>query len=154
MDGEFPKFVNPSVPKTSSTLRPSRQVAGHDAGFLECANDLTPPTHCCNVVANYPSFHLHPAITLPSTMEASVPAYDLESSPVPGQLATAVLDLQGTLIRGQKLPEEDASILFEMFSQSSQISSEVQRLCVSFSGYRYVVTRDETHVYIVQTRTE
>ena len=87
-------------------------------------------------------------------MEAPVPAIDLETSPVPGQLATAALDLEGTLVRGQKLPEEAAGILFEMFSQSSKISSEVQRLCVSFSGYRYVVTRDETHVYIVQTRTE
>ena len=82
------------------------------------------------------------------------PALDLENSPVPGQLAAAVLDLQGTYLRGQALSEHDAAILFEMFSQSSKVSSDVQRLCVSFSGHRYVVTRDETHVFIVQARNE
>lgn len=89
-----------------------------------------------------------------TAMEAPAPAFDLDSAPVPGQLATAVLDLQGTFIRGQHLAEDDAGILFEMFSQSSQISPDVQRLCVSFTGHRYIVTRDETHVYIVQTRAE
>ena len=89
-------------------------------------------------------------------MEAAVPppALDLENSPVPGQLATAVLDLQGAHVRGQDISEKDAAILFEMFSQSSKVSANVHRLCVSFSGYRYAVTRDETHVYIVQTRNE
>lgn len=84
------------------------------------------------------------------------PALDLENSPVPGQLGTAVLDLQGNLVHGgrEAVSEKDAGILFEMFSQSSKVSSDVQRLCVSFSGHRYVVTRDETHVYIVQTRNE
>lgn len=87
-------------------------------------------------------------------MEALPPTFDLESSPVPGQLGSAVLDLQGSLIRGQQVSEDDARILFEMFSQSSKVSSDVQRLCVSFSGYRYVVTRDESHVYVVQARNE
>lgn len=84
------------------------------------------------------------------------PALNLENSPVPGQLATAVLDLQGTYVQGSshELAERDAAILFEMFSQSSKIDSGVQRLCVSFTGHRYVVTRDASHVYIVQTRNE
>ena len=87
-------------------------------------------------------------------MEATPAAYDLESSPVPGQLGTAVLDLQGGLLNSQEISEHDASILFEMFSESSKVTSEVERLCVSLSGYRYVVTRDETHIYIVRARNE
>lgn len=83
------------------------------------------------------------------------PAFDLETSPVPGQIASAVLDLQGSVVRsGNLLPAHDVQILFEMFSQSAQISSDMERLSVSLSGYRYVVTRDDTHVYIVQTRKE
>lgn len=85
-------------------------------------------------------------------MEAPLPIYDLETSPVPGQMATAVLDLQGGIVRGPTMV--DAPILFEMFAQSAKVSPDIQRLCVSFSGYRYVVTRDETHVYIVQIRNE
>lgn len=84
-------------------------------------------------------------------MENPTPPMDLESSPLPGQVSSAVLDLQGSLLRGQ-LPERDASILFEMFSQSAKVSDDIQRLSVSFSGIRYVMTRDESHVYIVQTR--
>lgn len=89
-----------------------------------------------------------------ASSSATAPALDLESSPVSGQMASAVLDLEGNLLRGQ-VPESEASILFEMFSQSAKVSNDIQRISVSFaSGYRYVMTRDETHVYIVQARNE
>jgi hypothetical protein len=88
----------------------------------------------------------------------AIPAFDLETLPVPGQVAFAVLDLQGSVVvrsgNTQLLSEQDAPILFEMFSQSAQIDPNIQRLSVKLSGYRYTVTRDENHIYIVQTRNE
>lgn len=86
-------------------------------------------------------------------METVSPVLDLASSPVPGQMASAVLDLQGNLLRGQ-IPQHDANILFEMYSQSAKVSKDIQRLSVSFTANRYVMTRDESHIYIVQTRNE
>ena len=83
-----------------------------------------------------------------------LPAVDLESSPVQGQLASAVLDLEGNMIGGQ-LPAHDASTLFSMLSEAGSFLDldGFRRLTVTFPSVRYVVARDETHVYIVQTKT-
>jgi len=83
---------------------------------------------------------------------AASTALDLEASPVQGQLASAVLDLQGNLVRGS-LPT--APILFEMLAEAGSLlttKSSFRRLTVSFSDTRYVVSRDEHHVYMVQTK--
>jgi hypothetical protein len=86
-------------------------------------------------------------------MEATgAPPFDLEASPVQGQLASAVLDLNGNLVRGQLSPH-DASLLFQMLAEVGSLGVEnFRRLTVTFSSARYVVSRDENHVYMVQTR--
>ncbi|CAB9496470.1 expressed unknown protein [Seminavis robusta] len=88
---------------------------------------------------------------------AVLPAVDLEASPVQGQLASAVLDLQGNMVRGQLSPP-DADTLFRMLVEAGSLETTMEgaggfrRLTVTFSSIRYVVARDEEHVYIVQTR--
>jgi len=86
-------------------------------------------------------------------MSNAIPAIDLDTSPVQGQLASAVLDLQGNMIRGQLAPQ-DASTLFQMLVETGNLQSQdkFRRLTVTFPSIRYVMTRDESHVYIVQTR--
>lgn len=79
------------------------------------------------------------------------PALDLDSSPIPGQLAHAVLDLEGRKLRGS-IPEKDATILFQMLEEAADVP-DVQRLTVTLVGTRFVVSRDEAHVYIVQTQS-
>lgn len=109
-------------------------------------------------------------------------ALDLTVSPVPGQLGWFVLDRQGKILRksqisnGQAMVDKDAHLLFQMLqesalllkSSSSSSSSSSQettndndddnndkfrRLTVSVPGAsRYVVTLDDSHVYIVQIK--
>jgi hypothetical protein len=89
-----------------------------------------------------------------------VSALDLEASPVQGQIASAVLDCNGTFLRGQLAPV-DASLLFQMLvdagsvlqqQNSTATHGEFRRLTVTCRTVRYVVARDDNHVYIVQTR--
>ena len=82
------------------------------------------------------------------------PAIDLEASPVQGQTASAVLDLEGNIVRGgeEQLPD-DAPILFQMLVEVGSLHLKTfRRLTVSLHDRRYVVSRDERHVYIVQTK--
>ena len=83
---------------------------------------------------------------------AAAPVLDLEASPLQGQTASAVLDLQGNVVRGgDALP--DAVLLFEMLSEVGTLSlTSFRRMTVSFPTRRYIVSRDETHVYVVQTK--
>jgi len=78
---------------------------------------------------------------------------DLEATPVQGQLASAVLDLNGNLVRGQLSPH-DASLLFQMLVETANLKEieGFRRMTVTFSSIRYIVARDDSHVYIVQTR--
>jgi hypothetical protein len=77
---------------------------------------------------------------------------DLEASPVPGQTAFAVLDLFGSMKSGQMV-SEDASILFQILVEAGSLNlKKFRRVAVSFPSTRYVVSRDENHIYIVQTR--
>jgi hypothetical protein len=72
---------------------------------------------------------------------------------VQGQTASAVLDLKGNLVKGQQLASSDASLLFQIFVEAGSLNLEkFRRLSVTFSSVRFVVSRDETHIYIVQTR--
>ena len=85
-------------------------------------------------------------------MTSIPPALDLEASPVQGQLASAVLDLQGNIVRGQ-LPPEEASTLYQMLVETANLElTGFRRLTVTYPSIRYVVARDESHIYIVQTR--
>ena len=85
-------------------------------------------------------------------MSTAAPSLDLDASPVQGQLASAVLDLRGNILRGQLAPS-DANLLFQMLVEAGNLQLErFRRLTVTFSSVRYIVSRDETHVFIVQTR--
>jgi hypothetical protein len=108
------------------------------------------------------------AMTTPTP--AALPFWDLEAAPVPGQQAAAVLTLQppGHVVGGS-LPPHVVRILWQIWVESALVASSsstagmtltaapaVERLSVSYGGQRYVVTRDDKHLYMVQTneRTE
>jgi hypothetical protein len=83
---------------------------------------------------------------------------DLEASPIQGQLASAVLDRQGNLVRGH-VSTHDCSILYQMLVEagslpecSSSSSGDFSRITVTFASVRYVVALDDTYIYIVQAR--
>lgn len=77
---------------------------------------------------------------------------DLEASPVAGQLASAVLDLQGNLVQGE-LSIEIASLLFQILLEAGTLDlGHFRRITVSLSKSRFIISRDETHVYVVQTK--
>ena len=80
------------------------------------------------------------------------PMIDLETAPVQGQLASAALDLNGRVVRGQLGPEE-ASLIYRMMLELGTLNeSSFQRMTVTMQNVRYIVARDETHIYIVKTR--
>ncbi len=79
-------------------------------------------------------------------------ALDLEASPVPGQQASAVLDLQGNLLRGP-LSEKDCALLYQMLVEAGSLKLDsLSRMTVSFQATRYIVARDVSHIYIVKLR--
>jgi hypothetical protein len=92
---------------------------------------------------------------------------DLEASPIPGQTGWAVLDLQGAVVRCQSLQDQDCKLLFQMLQESATVLSNknddddtnnnnedgLRRLTVTFAESRFVVTRDESHVYLVLVQT-
>lgn len=84
----------------------------------------------------------------------SKPSLDLEASPVPGQQASAVLDLSGNVIEGQ-MDANATSILYQMLLESAQLPDMdgFRRLTVVVEDTRYVVARDKDHIYIAQTTT-
>jgi hypothetical protein len=110
------------------------------------------------------------AMTTPTP--AALPVWDLEAAPVPGQQAAAVLTLPGGhVVLGGSLAPHVVRILWHMWVESALVASSssaatagitlsaapaVERLSVSYGGQRYVVTRDDQHLYMVQTneRTE
>lgn len=87
------------------------------------------------------------------SLEDAGPLLDLESSPVQNQIGCAVLDLHGQMVRGQGINEQDAEILFQMLLEVANLQEvqDFRRMTVALSHTRYVVARDESHVYIVQT---
>lgn len=95
-----------------------------------------------------------PKLFTTNSLTMSVP-YDFDASPIPGQQGWAVLDLKGQTVRNNGLALEDAGVLFKMFQESASLMSEEEgfrRLMVNYSETRFLVTRDENHVYLVQAR--
>ena len=82
------------------------------------------------------------------------PMIDLESSPVQGQIGSAVLDLNGRLIQcGGQLSDHNALVLYKMLEEVGMLKDEtVERLTVGFASARYAVARDDTHVYVVKIK--
>ena len=87
-------------------------------------------------------------------MATPPPMLDLDASPIAGQIGWAVLDIEGNMIKSHALKESDISILFQMLQESAKIQGQepLKRLTVTFPGVaRFLVTRDESHIYMVQT---
>lgn len=85
-------------------------------------------------------------------METLPPKLDLEATPVQGQLACSVLDLDGNIVGGQ-MNQHDSSLLFQMLVESTNLEERVRfrRVTVTFTNTRYVVSMDESHIYIIHT---
>lgn len=83
------------------------------------------------------------------------PAFNLDSNPIAGQTASAVLDLNGQIVQGGLSPST-ASILFSIMQESAQLplakKEAIQRVTVTLENCRYVLARDDTHLYIAQTK--
>jgi hypothetical protein len=78
---------------------------------------------------------------------------DLDASPIQGQLASTVMDLEGKIVRGQ-LTSHDASLLYQMLMESSNVHGVdgFQRMTITFANVRYIAARDDSHIYITKAR--
>merc|ERR1712238_653885 len=103
-------------------------------------------------------------------------AFDPETSPIPGQQAWVILDLYGTIIRSSSVGGgdggnnsnaiiTDAPILYNMLIESTAVALSsggkqqegLNRMTINFDdssggGLRYVIARDENHIYLIQTK--
>ena len=88
--------------------------------------------------------------------------FDPETSPIPGQQAWAILDLHGAMVKSSADPAsgdlppvvQDAKTLYGMLVESTPLVSNggLKRMTINFSSIRYVVARDDSHIYLVQTQ--
>lgn len=144
------------------TLDVACEVGTSTRRAIRCSPTLRPSQLTCSsylfrTALTYESLDNSPRKTRHIMQEydaATQPLVDLENSPIPGQLGTAVMDLNGKMVRGgDQLSSENASILFRMLVEVGMLEEEgFRRLTVSFPLIRYVAARDSNHVYIVQTR--
>lgn len=94
---------------------------------------------------------------MPTTTTLPSPSLDLELSPLPGQMGFAILNVQGIEVKSHQFSLEDSKLLFQMLlvwntTTSTTTTTPLQRLVVTFSTCRYLVTREEHYIYIVQTK--
>jgi hypothetical protein len=84
-------------------------------------------------------------------MSETVTIADLDS--IQGQLGSAVLDLDGKVLRmGGQMTEHNASALYEMLVEVGMLGEEgFERLTVVFSKCNYSVALDTSLIYVVQT---
>jgi hypothetical protein len=112
--------------------------------------------------------------TTTTAAEAIAIAYDPEISPIPDQQAYAVLDLYGNIIRSStttsigddnniikdaptlyKMIVESTSLVLAASSAAGQERKGLNRMTITFdNAKRYVIARDENHIYLVQTSTK
>jgi hypothetical protein len=86
----------------------------------------------------------------PATKPSPEPALDLNNSSLfQNQVANAIFTLNGSLVRGNL---KDAEILYQMFVESVSAIENCKRMTVAIGQNRYIVARDQHHVYIVQTQ--
>jgi len=85
-------------------------------------------------------------------MSEAVSIVDLDT--IQGQLGSAVLDLDGKLMRmGGQMTADNASVLFQMLVEVGMLGEEgFERLTVVFSSCNYAVARDTNQIYVVQTK--
>mmetsp|Transcript_15818 Transcript_15818/g.17973 ORF Transcript_15818/g.17973 Transcript_15818/m.17973 type:complete len:150 (-) Transcript_15818:129-578(-) len=101
-------------------------------------------------------------------------SFDPETSPIPGQQAWVILNLYGTIIRSSSVGGEgvnnsntiikDVPILYNMLIESTAVAfcnggkqqEGLNRMTINFDdscgGLRYVIARDENHIYLIQTK--
>jgi len=86
--------------------------------------------------------------------QGPAPSLDLAANPAANQVAYCVMDLQGRTVKTSK-ESGDWKILFTMLQESAKwvAQSPFKRLSVNFAASRFLVSRDATHVYIVQTKS-
>lgn len=94
----------------------------------------------------------------PPSLVGQPASFDPETSPIPGQQAWAILDLQGTLVRSSSAEApilQDAKTLYGMLVESTPLVSSrdgLKRMTINFANLRYVVARDDHHIYLIQTK--
>mmetsp|Transcript_30666 Transcript_30666/g.73560 ORF Transcript_30666/g.73560 Transcript_30666/m.73560 type:complete len:106 (-) Transcript_30666:294-611(-) len=82
---------------------------------------------------------------------------DLDQTPIQGQTGWALLDLNGTVLvlSGKSLSQSNnVTVLYQMLLETTNIidaSEDFCKLTVSFSNSAYLVSRDENHIYVVET---
>jgi hypothetical protein len=102
------------------------------------------------------------------------PSFSFGLNPISGQQAWAILDLQGHVVSSSfmsnnnnkedhtlpLLQQQDIAILYEMMIATAPITTAqgpLSRMTISFDNnnskhIRYIMTRDATHIYIVQVK--
>jgi hypothetical protein len=85
-------------------------------------------------------------------MSETVSIVDLDT--IQGQLGSAVMDLDGKLLRmGGQMTTDNASVLFQMLVEVGMLGEEgFERLTVVFSSCNYSVALDASQIYVVQTK--
>jgi hypothetical protein len=98
--------------------------------------------------------HHHPQLQQQSPVPLQL---DLDTSPIPGQQSYVVLDLFGNLVKssckGSETLQKDYSVLYQMLQETAAFSQQqvVKRISIVFDSLQYIIARDETHIYVVQT---
>ncbi|CAJ1954756.1 unnamed protein product [Cylindrotheca closterium] len=79
---------------------------------------------------------------------------DLDQTPIQGQTGWALLDLNGNvLVLSGSLPEANLTVLYQMLLETTSLvnDKDFRKLTVSFQSQQYLVSRDENHIYVVET---
>jgi hypothetical protein len=112
-----------------------------------------PTTHPATAVSIHRQYYIIIIMTSVSSLSSAPILLDLDASPISGQTGWAVLDFQGQVLKSNSFLDQDARLLFQMLQETAKQQEEWFRLTVTFPGAaRFLVTRDDTHVYMVQTR--
>lgn len=112
------------------------------------------PEHRRNIACSIQYICLSYQTTKRNMATSAATFLDLDVSPIQGQTAWALLDLQGNLLKKSgEFPPQDVSILFQMLMESTNLVKEgFRRLTVSLATSTYLVSLDDAHIYLVQTR--
>ena len=79
---------------------------------------------------------------------------DLDQTPIQGQTGWALLDLNGNvLVLSGGLLEANLTVLYQMLLETTSLvkGNDFRKLTVSFKSCQYLVSRDDNHIYVVET---
>ncbi|KAL7580204.1 hypothetical protein ACA910_012952 [Epithemia clementina (nom. ined.)] len=93
------------------------------------------------------------------------PVVNLDEANLSDQVGSAVLDLNGNIVKDGGIHGHDACILFAMMQEAGQLKIKqkeggkgeeeeetIRRITVTLSDTRYILARDENHLYISQQK--